>query len=738
MGDTMEFRILGPTEVWRDGVEVVLDGSKPRTVLAALLLAGGHVLSDERLSTLLWGWEPPATMSAQIYTYVSRLRKYLGDEVAIVRQRPGYLLRADRASFDYAEFRRLSRAGRDHLKAARFDEAAACLARALRLWRGKALSDVTEFLADAELPGLEEDRLSVLEGRIEAELELGRHSALIPELTALVAEYPVHERFRAQLMIALYRCDRQADALGVFHDTRRVLAEELGVDPGPELYRTFQAILAGEVQTGAVAVRPTVDVWRRVRPAMLPPDITDFTGREEQVRELCRALLPEGGDQAAAPVVVTGMAGVGKTALAVRAAHECRDAFPDGQLFADLGGYPGDRKDPHTVLGWFLRALVGEAATLPESLEERIQLYRSELANRRLLLVLDGATSDAQVRPLLASGGGCRVVVTSRARLPAVAGAQVVDLEVLEPDEALDLLAKEIGARRLVAERDCAAHLVALCGHLPLAIRIVAGKLGAHPRMPLSHLAQRLGDQRHRLAELRLSDMDVGRSVEHSMQALGAASVVLRRLALLEVPDFAPWTTAALLGMSERAAERVLHELADAHLLIPAGVDQTGNLRYRFHTLVRLVAAQHAGETERGAILDRALDAWLSVVRTAERSLLVGISDPHLESALAAVEAEEHALSALFQQACTSGRYQSAWEMAECLRSYVLLRSCLSSGAVREAARPRVAAERRPAPALAQRRVETSWPDLQVAAYAPAPAVRGGQYRAGIAAVHRI
>lgn len=239
----MEFRILGPVEVWRDGQEIVLDGAKQRTVLAALLLARGCMLSDSQLCSLLWGENPPATFNAQLYTYASRLRRHLGDEVSIVRKRPGYFIRIGPGRLDSEEFERLAKSGREALAAKRYEEAAPQLRQALALWRGPALANVTQSLVDSDARRLEEARLAVLEKRVEADLALGLHRHLVPELTGLVVEHPLHEVLRAQLMMALHRCDRQADALAVYQKGRQVLIEELGVYPGKVLTRTYQEIL---------------------------------------------------------------------------------------------------------------------------------------------------------------------------------------------------------------------------------------------------------------------------------------------------------------------------------------------------------------------------------------------------------------------------------------------------------------------------------------------------------------
>jgi DNA-binding SARP family transcriptional activator len=251
----MEFRILGPVEVRHNGQEVPLDGLKPRTVLAALLLAGNRLLSDNQLRDYLWGAFPPATLNAQIYTYVSRLRKTLGKDLKITRRSPGYLMRPGMCWFDLAEFEEEAQLGQAALAIGRYEEAAGRLRSALALWRGPALANVSEFLTEAEGPRLEEARISALAARIEADLALGRHVLVIPELTHLVRQYPLQERFRAQLMTTFYRCDRQADALALFEQSRRMLADELGIDPGPLLREVHQAILTEDPRLAAPGLR---------------------------------------------------------------------------------------------------------------------------------------------------------------------------------------------------------------------------------------------------------------------------------------------------------------------------------------------------------------------------------------------------------------------------------------------------------------------------------------------------
>ncbi|WP_433385420.1 BTAD domain-containing putative transcriptional regulator [Micromonospora sp. KLBMP9576] len=593
----MEFRVLGPVGAWRGDAEVALDGAKQRTVLAALLLAEGRTVPDTRLCELLWGEHPPATFAAQLYNYVSRLRKYLGAEVDIVRQWSGYQIRIGAARLDLDEFERLTEAGREALRDGLHAEAAERLHAAVSLWRGAALSNVTPHLAAAESHRMAELRMAVLESRIEADLLLGRHVRLIPEVTRLVARHPLHEGLRAQLMTALLRCDRQADALAAYHEGRRVLADELGVDPGPLLTEAYRKILAGPASPAPAAVAEPS--WHGVRPAMLPPGVGDFAGREGELGGLLRVLTA--GPAARPPVaVVTGMAGVGKSTLALHAAHLCRAAFPDGQLYADLGGPRGNAVEPYDVLGWFLRSLGHAESGIPKGLGERVRLYRSQLAGRRLLVMLDGAADYAQVCPLLPGDPGCQVVVTSRVRLPELAGATSIEVGTLDREQALGLLGRIVGADRIAGEAEAANRIVESCGRLSLGVRVAGSRLLARPHWSLGYLADRLADERYRLDELRLGSMDVRERLDSSYHQLAdLGQLALRRLSLLRAPAFPSWCTAEVLGVSRHTGEEVGEKLVDARLLEIVESDGGRRQRYRFHGLVRVFAREKADQADR-------------------------------------------------------------------------------------------------------------------------------------------
>ncbi|MEV0117431.1 BTAD domain-containing putative transcriptional regulator [Streptomyces sp. NPDC050844] len=629
----LEFRLLGPVEALWEGRPLRVGGPKPRALLAALLLRAGHVVPADALVDVVWGEEPPETARALIQTYVSALRRALPEarRGAIETRAPGYVIRTDAGAVDLGRFEELAAAGRraaaqgDHVAAARL------LRDALMLWRGSALGGVGEVLR-SEAVRLDEARRAVLEERIAAELECGgRESELITELKGLVGAHPTNERLRGQLMLALYRVGRQADALAVFEEGRAVLAEELGIDPGPELGRRHESILRADpvllpAEDGGAQ---DTDVSAPQLPAtprpvcLLPPAIRDFTGRKAEIAEVVDGLTAP--RDATSVIVVSGPAGVGKSALAVKAAHLAMEAFPDGQLYAELQG-TGGPLPPGDVLGRLLRAL---GAAPPEHAAERADLFRSLVAGRRLLLVLDDAGREAQVRPLLPGSAGCGVLVTSRARLGGLDGARRTDLAVLDEARSLELLARVTGpqgARDDPAEDAAARRIVTLCGGLPLALRIAGARLTTRRHWTPRVLADRLEDERRRLDELAVGDLEVRASLGLSYESLDHdARTVLRRLAVLGPCDTAPWMVALLVDGAEDEVEEVLERLVDAQLLDWTGTDSAGQSRYRAHDLVRVYAAERAEAEDsvevRTAAVGRALAAGLRLVeRVAEEA----------------------------------------------------------------------------------------------------------------------
>ncbi|MEV6652574.1 BTAD domain-containing putative transcriptional regulator [Streptomyces sp. NPDC051219] len=602
----MEFRVLGPVEVRQDGRRASLSGAKLHTVLAALLLAREEVVSDERLSRLLWGWTPPATVSAQLYTYVSRLRKLLGEEVLIDRRPPGYAMAIGDSTLDLIEFERLDRDGREALLEGDFERAGDLLRDALARWNGFPFANTTDHLADAESPRLNEARAVTLEHRIAADLALGRHEQITVELTGLVAQFPLRERIRSQLMTALCRSGRQADAIHLYHHGREVLAEELGVDPGEELRATYQALLDGslgrqpEARTVVrAAVRPAHTSGRpSAVPSMLPPDTVDFTGRERELELVCRALTPvDGAADRPRRVLVTGMAGLGKTALAVHAAHRCQRHFPDGQLYADLRAPDGTPQHPCRVLRHLLRALGRPAdGSTSDDLDELVRLYRELTGGKRLLILLDNAAGAAQLGPLLPNTPEPAVLVTGRTALPTVAGAHTVALEPFGSRASLELLAAAAGPDRVTAAPGAASAIVEHCAGLPLALRIVGTRIAARPHYAPDRLARRLADPATRLSELHSGDLDVHTALLPSWRALDPeARDAFAALAGLGSEPFPAVKAAVLLDVREADAERLLEALADTALLEVSGADEWGQPCYLFHPLVRLFALSLPG-----------------------------------------------------------------------------------------------------------------------------------------------
>ncbi|CAN3982224.1 BTAD domain-containing putative transcriptional regulator [Kitasatospora purpeofusca] len=589
----MHLGVLGPVEVHDDdGRMVELPGTKVHTVLATLILADGQTVSDDRLSSMLWAWDPPTTMSAQIYTYVSRLRKRLGPDVELIRRPRGYLLRADRAGLDLTEFERSAGAGRTALAGRRWAEAARELRSALDLVRGPALTNVTEHLADVERPRLEELHLAALEDWYEAELALGRHHRLVPDLTSLTAEHPMRERLRAQLMTALYRCGRQSDALAVFHSGRRILLEELGVDPGEALTGVHMGVLDGSLAQNAPEPAPEPVALRPAAPAMLPPDLPDFTGRQDQLDQLMRLVEPH-------PIArtrrafLTGPAGIGKSALAVHAAHLLRERFPDGQLYADLGDGEGAAKDPAEVLSCFLRALGVEPAGRDLGLDELTRLYRTHSAGRRLLVLIDNAPGTGRITALMPTGPDAAFIVTSRRHLT---GASARDTTVLAPfteEESTDLLAAVAG-ERIGADPRAAREITAACAGLPLAVRIAGVRLAARPQWSAARLAHRLADPGTRLDELSFGELRVRDSLLRSLDGVDERTRrILPALSAFGTGAFPAEAAARLLRLPEAAAEGALEELVDARLLEPVAAPGrpggSGGSAYRLPELVLLL-----------------------------------------------------------------------------------------------------------------------------------------------------
>jgi DNA-binding SARP family transcriptional activator len=568
-------RILGPLEVFNGQGYQWIGAAKRRALLAALVIHCGRTVSIDQISAELWGGSPPRGAINLIHGYVMRLRRALGDPDArlLVTRSPGYQLAVSPTEIDAGRFGLLAADGLAALRVGDPTSASAKLTEALALWRGPALADVPATpLVQAEAARLEELRLTVLEARVDADLALGRHPGLIVELQALTRDHPLRERLWSQLMLALYRSGRRADALAAYQQVHAVLRDELGIDPTPTLSRLHHQILT----TDAVLDRPAATAPVR----QLPARSVVFTGRTAELDRLCERLWEP------AISTIDGMAGVGKTSLAVHAAHRLAPRFGDGQLFLDLHGFTEHAApiSPGDALNRLLRAIGVPGHELPDGVDDRAALLRGRLAGRRMLIVLDNAANEAQVRPLLPGALGCRVLITSRRRLTGLDDAYPISLDVLPEPDAVELFTRIAGQHEPTSQ---VAEIVDLCGRLPLAVRIAAARLRARPTWPLAHLAERLRDRAHRLAELDDGERSAAAAFRVSYDRLTAAPQGLFRLlgrhsaADIDVPR-----AAALTGAGPEQAGRLLEDLVDAHLL-----GQPAPGRYRFPALLADYAA---------------------------------------------------------------------------------------------------------------------------------------------------
>jgi DNA-binding SARP family transcriptional activator/tetratricopeptide (TPR) repeat protein len=658
----MRFGLLGPLAVVGDsGQQVSMSAPRLRVLLAALLLRANSPVSTEALALAVWDGDLHPAAIQTLRSYVRRLRRALGPQGgALIEARdPGYLIRLEHdAELDVSEFEALCQAAGAALHTTSWSQASDAATRALKLWRGQPLLDVPSgLLRDEIVPRLEELRMQALEDQADADLHLGRHEHLVPQLRELTVQQPLRERFHAQLMLALYRSSRQAEALTSYRAARRALVEELGVEPGPELRRLHERILAGDTgllapqdaQDGRVSEPGADALGRRNRPgvgpmnasrhrlshaanassvmgipAQLPAAVPYFTGRGRELRDLL-ALV----DMRQETVVISaigGMGGVGKTALAVHFAHLFSNRFPDGQLYVNMHGFdPSGQPVPaYDALRIILNGLGIPADRIPHDQQALAALYRTMLVRKQMLVLIDNARDEQQVRPLLPGSPGCMVVVTSRNQLTglvAVDGAHAFNLVKLTDAEARDLLERRLGADRLGTDAKATARIITRCAGLPLALNIVASRAMARPAAQLGMLT---GELTHGASGLATDDplSDLRAVFSWSYRALDeSAARMFRLLSLHPGPDISLAAAASLVGLPSRETHRYLAALTGASMLA-----EDADARFSFHELLREHAAGKASECENDNTAER-LDSTRRVLdhylNTANRAALL-------------------------------------------------------------------------------------------------------------------
>ncbi len=723
------FGVLGPLRAWRGESAVDLGPVQQRVVLAVLLLQAGHPISRQRLIGAVWGDVPPARSVNLIQRHVSRLRRVLGTGEALdapcrlVWTDAGYLLTVPGGAVDLTVFHQELARARAARAAGDLREAAAALHAALGLWRGPVCEGLSSPFLDAQRDRLAETRISVIEERADLDLALGQHADLIAELRDLVADHPLRERLHGLLMLALYRAGRQADALAAYLDARRLLREDLGVEPAEPLQHLHQQILAADPALAAVAgpagpaaaaddaaarngaalrggVARLDDAGARdgrgtlpgrPLPAQLPHRIPDFTGRDAELGRLDALVTRDDPGAAIVITVITGTAGVGKTALAVHWAHRIGDRYPDGQLYVNLRGFDptGTAVAPAEAIRGFLDAFGVTPPQIPLSLQAQAALYRSLLAGRRVLILLDNAAEEDQIRPLLPGSPGCLVIVTSRNELRGLIvteGAHPVDLDLMSTAEARQLLSRRAGESRVLAELPAADDIIALCARLPLALMLVAARAAAHPGFRLAALAAELRDAGGSLDAFSGQDQATNVRAVFAWSYLRLSTPARRLFRLLGLhygPDIGTPAVASLAGMAREQIRPALAELARAHL-----VTERVPGRFAFHDLLRAYAAELAGAHDsddyRRAARRRMLDHYLYSAYRADELLsqfrdrpftlagaeagVVPERPADQKQALAWFESEHAVLVTALRQA--TGFDVHTWQLAWALKPY--------------------------------------------------------------------
>jgi DNA-binding SARP family transcriptional activator len=696
----VDFGVLGPLSVEVAGTPVPLQSAKTRVVLASLLLRPNHTVSVEELVDRLWDNDPPSGARNATQSYVMRLRKALGSAGSLISTRPaGYLIGVAGNSVDLGRFRaKIVAADEARARSAPQVEASE-LREALASWRGAPLSDVpSDLLHVQEVQRIAEERLSALERLMDVELSLGRHAEVIGELYALTEKNQLRERFWSQLMLALYRADRQADALSAYRKVSTTLREELGIDPGESLREVHQRILvsnrtpnlARTPQQGKPKPSSTASVPTWTAPFQVPAGVPDFIGREDVVERIRELTVGNDEHEHSVPIVVlSGPPGAGKTALAVHAAHRLRRDFPDGALWVNLRGYSTSPPLAATdALGRFLRALGVAPERIPHEVDEQSTLLRTLLAGRKVVMVLDNAASPEHIRPLLPAEPSCAVLITSRNNLPgltALNGARRLPVQIVTPSEAITLIGKIVGADRIARELSATEQLAAACGYLPLSLRIAATNLVMSGELSIAEYVKELkSGSRLDAMEIEGDDQAAVRlAFDLSYSTLKPTlSHFFRMLSLIPGPDFEARAAAAVADCTSHYAQRMLGALASANLL-----NENVPGRYAFHDLIKEFAAERAQDQETTAEQRRARERLFGFyLRWANSASLFVYVDSHPvtlpEIALSEAEPEwpdadtamawlEREAENLVAMTCVPSDGLPVWTLADAIATYL-------------------------------------------------------------------
>lgn len=603
----MDFYVLGPLRVVAAGRDITPSAPKIRELLALLLLCRNSLVQADSIINELWGEAPPSTALSTLQTYIYKLRKIFDDESALRTNPFGYSLVVPDGNVDVSRFEMLCQEGKAALDDKKPEQASRVLAEALAMWRGPALSDVAHGqTVTAHVVRLEEMRLRALELRLDADLRLGLHREVVPELKEVTLRHPLHEELHSRLMIALHRSGRRSEALEAYRRLRESLVDELGLEPSDKIVQLHSALLSSDPtldvttnetrgNNGGEPTKPVAQVRspRQPQPEIpehLPPDISDFTGRGGLVAEIEEWLSHGNGDEAGLrSAVITGMPGVGKSALAIHVAHRVKDRYPDGQVY--VGDSTGAKPTkPADALRSLLRAAGFTSAAIPVGLTDCIQLFRRWCAGRSMLFVFDNLDSSAKIAQALPSSR-CAVIMTGQSHIPP--GGRMFTVTRMEPAEAVEMVTKIAGEDRVEAELPEVKILTSLCDHLPLALRAAATRLVTNPSLLVSDLERALSHVNRRLDELRVGDLDVRRRYEESFQSLTPLQqIVFCVVGTFGGEKFSADEAAEMIGRSVADTETVLGRLLESHMIVVLGRNRSNSLYYEVPALARLYARE--------------------------------------------------------------------------------------------------------------------------------------------------